>query len=128
MRRLRRVVSALFVAAGLPDQDGEADGGDHAARAGGVEQAAVQGAGYVTGLFPPQQRDWGLPVEANLSPKAASRVGREAATQSFDNAARALNLDWGTGFDGKQLQRWGMALAGRCWANARPNWPRRSGA
>jgi len=37
-------------------------------------------------------------------------VGREAATQSFDNAARALNLDWGTSFDGKQIQRWGEAL------------------
>jgi len=37
-------------------------------------------------------------------------VAREAATQSFDNAARALNLDWGTSFDGKQIQRWGEAL------------------
>lgn len=37
-------------------------------------------------------------------------MAREAATQSFDNAARALNLDWGTGFDGKQIQRWGEAL------------------
>jgi hypothetical protein len=51
-----------------------------------------------------------LPVEANLSPKAAARVAREAATQSFDNAARALNIDWGTNFDGKQIQRWGEAL------------------
>jgi hypothetical protein len=37
-------------------------------------------------------------------------VAREAATQSFDNAARALNLDWATNFDGKQIQRWGEAL------------------
>lgn len=37
-------------------------------------------------------------------------MAREAATQSFDNAARALNLDWGTGYDGKQVQRWGEAL------------------
>ena len=37
-------------------------------------------------------------------------MAREAATQSFDNAARALNLDWGTGYDGKQIQRWGEAL------------------
>jgi len=37
-------------------------------------------------------------------------VAREAATQSFDNAARALNIDWGTSFDGKQIQRWGEAL------------------
>ena len=51
-----------------------------------------------------------MPVEAGLSPKAAARVAREAATQSFDNAARALNLDWGTGYDGKQVQRWGEAL------------------
>jgi hypothetical protein len=51
-----------------------------------------------------------LPTEANLSPKAAARVAREAATQSFDNAARALNIDWGTPFDGKQIQRWGEAL------------------
>jgi hypothetical protein len=64
----------------------------------------------VAGLFPPQERDWGLPAEADLSPKAAARVAREAATQSFDNAARALNLDWGTGYDGKQIQRWGEAL------------------
>lgn len=51
-----------------------------------------------------------MPVEANLSPKAAARVAREAATQSFDNAARALNIDWGTSFDGKQIQRWREAL------------------
>jgi hypothetical protein len=51
-----------------------------------------------------------LPTEAHLSPKAAARVAREAATQSFDNAARALNIDWGTSFDGKQIQRWGEAL------------------
>ena len=37
-------------------------------------------------------------------------MGREAATQSFDNAARALNLDWGTRYDGKQIQRWSEAL------------------
>lgn len=37
-------------------------------------------------------------------------MAREAATQSFDNAARALNLDWGTGYDGKQVQRWGEAM------------------
>jgi hypothetical protein len=37
-------------------------------------------------------------------------VAREAATQSFDNAARALNIDWGTRYDGKQVQRWGEAL------------------
>lgn len=51
-----------------------------------------------------------MPVEAELSPKAAARIAREAATQSFDNAARALNIDWGTDLDGKQIQRWGEAL------------------
>ena len=50
-----------------------------------------------------------MPVEAELSPKAAARVAREAATQSFDNAARALNIDWGTNYDGKQIERWGEA-------------------
>ena len=45
-------------------------------------------------------------------------MAREAATQSFDNAARALNLDWGTSFDGKQIQRWGEAL-GRTLVEAR---------
>jgi hypothetical protein len=64
----------------------------------------------VTGLFPPQERDWGLPTEANLSPKTAARVAREAATQSFDNAARAINIDWGMNLDGTQIQRWGEAL------------------
>ena len=49
-------------------------------------------------------------MEANLSPKAAARIAREAATQSFDNAARALNIDWGMSWDGKQIQRWGEAL------------------
>jgi hypothetical protein len=49
-------------------------------------------------------------MEAELSPKAAARIAREAATQSFDNAARALNMDWGTCYDGKQIQRWGEAL------------------
>jgi hypothetical protein len=49
-------------------------------------------------------------VEAHLSPRAASRIAREAACQSFDNAARALNIDWGTTLDGKQIQRWGEAL------------------
>ncbi len=30
--------------------------------------------------------------------------------QSFDSAALALNEDWGTGLDGKQIQRWSEAL------------------
>lgn len=45
-----------------------------------------------------------------MSPKAAARIAREAANQSFDNAARALNIDWASGYDGKQIQRWAEAL------------------
>jgi hypothetical protein len=67
-------------------------------------------AGLVTGLFPPQERDWGLPSEAELSPRAAARVGREAATQTFDPGARAINIDWSTNLDGKQIERWSEAL------------------
>ncbi len=37
-------------------------------------------------------------------------MAREAACQSFDNAARALNEDWGTSYDGKQIQRWAEKL------------------
>jgi hypothetical protein len=64
-------------------------------------------AGPVTGLFPPQGREWGLPIQARqLSPKAAERVALEAATGSFAEAARKVNHDWGTAFDAKQVQRW----------------------
>lgn len=72
--------------------------------------SSVVAAGPATGLFPPQERDWALPHEAQLSPKAARRIAREAACQSFDNAARALNQDWGTSLDGKQVQRWAEKL------------------
>ena len=51
-----------------------------------------------------------MPHEAPLSPKAARRIAREAACQSFDNAAKALNEDWGTSYDGKQIQRWAEKL------------------
>jgi hypothetical protein len=37
-------------------------------------------------------------------------MGREAALQSFDQAALALNEDWGTHLDGKQIQRWSEAM------------------
>jgi hypothetical protein len=33
-------------------------------------------------------------------------VAREAATRSYDEAARSLSLDWGRELDGKQVQRW----------------------
>lgn len=46
----------------------------------------------------------------SLTPRAARRVGREGAVQPFDQAALALNEDWGTRLDGKQVQRWAEAL------------------
>lgn len=64
----------------------------------------------VAALFPPQNRDWALPAEASLSPHAAERVCREAAQKSFDEAAKSLNIDWKTTWDGKQIQRWSEAL------------------
>jgi hypothetical protein len=50
-----------------------------------------------------------LPGEAPLTPKAAERLSRELSLQSDDLAARALNIDWGTQLDGKQVKRWGDA-------------------
>jgi hypothetical protein len=37
-------------------------------------------------------------------------VAREGALQSFDQAALALNEDWGTHLDGKQVERWSEAI------------------
>jgi hypothetical protein len=64
-------------------------------------------------LFPPQDRDWGLPTEANLTPRAAERVCREAAQKSFDEASRSLQIDWQVNWDGKQVQRWAEAFGDR---------------
>jgi hypothetical protein len=64
-------------------------------------------------LFPPQVRDWALPSEALLTPKAAERVAREAATQTPDKAVEGLNRDWGTNLDGKQLDRWAQRFGKR---------------
>jgi hypothetical protein len=67
----------------------------------------------VAGLFPPQDREWGLPAEAPLTPAAARRVGREAATQQgFEPAARAVSEDWATDepLHAEQIRRWGEAL------------------
>jgi hypothetical protein len=67
----------------------------------------------VAGLFPPQDREWALPAEAPLTPQAARRLGREAATQQgFEPAARALSEDWGTetALHSEQVRRWGEAL------------------
>ena len=51
-----------------------------------------------------------MPAEVALTPRAARRVAREGALQSFDQAALALNEDWGTRLDGKQVQRWAEKL------------------
>lgn len=45
-----------------------------------------------------------------LTSRAARRVAREGALHSFDQAALALNEDWGTVLDGKQIQRWSEAI------------------
>jgi len=64
----------------------------------------------VAALFPPQNRDWSLPAEVPLTPMAAERVAREAADDAYAPGAWALNRDWGTNYDGKQIQRWSIAL------------------
>ena len=46
-----------------------------------------------------------MPVEADLSPKAAEKVAREAAVQSFDNAARSIGIDWCIRLDGDPARR-----------------------
>jgi hypothetical protein len=54
-----------------------------------------------------------LPSEAPLTPRAAERLAREAAVQGFENAARALGIDWCMeGLDKKQVERWSEALGG----------------
>ncbi len=64
----------------------------------------------MAGLFPPQEIHWHLDSQVALTPRAAERVAREAAGQYFDPAARSLNADWGTAYDGKQIQRWGEKI------------------
>jgi hypothetical protein len=55
-----------------------------------------------------------MPVEVDLSPKAAEKVAREAAVQSFDNAARSIGIEWCMDrLDGKQVQRWSEKLGRR---------------
>ena len=70
----------------------------------------MRAAARVAALFPPQVREWGLPAEVPLTPRAARRVAREGALHSFDQGALALNEDWGTHLDGKQIQRWSEAI------------------
>lgn len=67
-------------------------------------------------LFPPQARDWALPVEAPLTPQALRRLAREAATQTDDKAAQALSEDWGIKLDGRQINRWAFRLGMRLQA------------
>jgi hypothetical protein len=62
------------------------------------------------GLFPPQVREWCLPADVPLAPRAAERLSREASVQGFDNAGRALSIDWQRKLDGKQVQRWSEKL------------------
>lgn len=59
-----------------------------------------------------------MPAEVPLTPRAARRLGRESVLHSFDQAALALNEDWGTHLDGKQVQRWSEAM-GAVLASAR---------
>jgi len=80
--------------------------------------SSTRGAVHATVLFPPQVRDWGLPAEVLLTSRAARRVAREGTLHSFDQAALALNEDWGTRLDGKQIQRWSEAI-GRTVVSAR---------
>jgi hypothetical protein len=48
----------------------------------------------------------------NLSPKAKVKVCRMAADLAFDKAAKHLNLDWDSSYDGKQIQLWAEACGG----------------
>lgn len=67
----------------------------------------------MAGLFPPQDREWSLPAETPLTPQAAARLGREAATQQgFEPAARALNIDWQLDqpLHPEQVRRWSEEL------------------
>lgn len=73
----------------------------------------MRDAGPAANLFPPQDRDWGLPAEVPLTPRAARRLGREAAVNSFDKTAAALAEDWQAAWDGKQIQRWSEAIGRR---------------
>lgn len=64
-------------------------------------------------LFPPQVRDWALPSEALLTPRAAERVARESAIQTPDKAAEALSRDWDMQLDGRQIDRWAKRFGSR---------------
>ena len=70
-----------------------------------------------------------------FTPKAAERVAMESATASFDDAARKINHDWDSEYDGKQMQRVSEAIGAQlaqqrdaearaCLAGQRPAGPR----
>ena len=54
-----------------------------------------------------------MPVEAPLTPKALLRISRECAEKSYDCATAALNEDWGSRYDGRDLQRWTEKVGAR---------------
>jgi hypothetical protein len=54
-----------------------------------------------------------LPAKTPLTPKAERRVAREAISQPYAKAAGALNEDWDTDWDGKQIERWATAAGNR---------------
>jgi len=58
-------------------------------------------------------RDWALPSECALTPRAVERLAREAAQHSNAEVADALRRDWSCRLDGKQVQRWARALGKR---------------
>lgn len=69
-----------------------------------------------------------------FTPKATERVAMESVTASFDEAARKINRDWDTHYDGKQMQRVSEAIgtqvaqqrdaaAKACQAGQRPKGP-----
>lgn len=61
-------------------------------------------------LFPPQDRDWSLPSEVGLTPRAAERAARETAGQGFELSAKALSIDWGLQVHPEQARRWSEAV------------------
>ena len=54
-----------------------------------------------------------MPAKTPLTPRAERRVAREAISQPYAKAAEALNEDWGTDWDGKQIARWARSAGDR---------------
>lgn len=75
----------------------------------------------VAALFPPQDRDWSMPACVPLTPLAAEKTAREAAQNSFGQAARSMSMDWhleDRPLEGKEIQRWSERL-GECLVKKR---------